>query len=93
METRGTCPRLVRLQQDYGAGLIQGGVYTELEVNEAQGWTDHLPWGHVKGGAGLRGYDVSAQRVEAYSAGKSEEHVVRTGAQWPDGSVKLVIGW
>ena len=25
-------------------------------------------------------------------SGKSEGHVVRTGAQWSDGSVKLVIG-
>ena len=41
------------LRQDYGAGLIQGGVYTELEVDEAQGWTDHLPWSHVEGGAGV----------------------------------------
>ena len=64
---------LVRLRQDYGAGLIQGGVYTELEVDEAQGWTDHLPWSHVEGGAGLRGYGVSRQRVEAYSAGKASD--------------------
>ena len=28
---------LVWLRQDYGAGLIQGGVYTELEVDEAEG--------------------------------------------------------
>ena len=83
----------MRLRQDYGAGLIQGGVYTELEVDEAQGWTDHLPWSHVEGGAGLRGYGVRIQRIKAYSVGwKSEEHVVRTGAQWSDGSVKLVIG-
>ena len=61
------------LRQDYGAGLIQGGVYTELEVDEAQGWTDHLPRSHVEGGAGLRGYGVRIQRIEAYSAaGKSE---------------------
>ena len=52
-------PRLVRLRQDYGVGLIQGGVYTELEVDEAQGWIDHLPWSHVEGEARLRGYDVS----------------------------------
>ena len=68
METGGTSPRLVWLRQDYGAGLIQGDVYTELEVDEAQGWIDHLPWSHVEGGAGLRGYGVSRQRVEAYSA-------------------------
>ena len=46
------------LRQDYGTGLIRGGVNTELEVDEAQGWTDHLPWSHVEGGARLRGYDV-----------------------------------
>ena len=63
---------LVWLRQDYGAGLIQGGAHTEFEVDGARGWTDHLPWSHVEGGAGLRGYDVSRQRVEAYSAGKSE---------------------
>ena len=80
------------LRQDYGAGLIQGDVHTELEVDGARGWTDHLPWSHVEGGAGLRGYGVRIQRIEAYSAGKSEGHVVRTGAQWSDGSVKLVIG-
>ena len=61
---------LVWLRQGYGAGLIQGGVYTELEVDEAQGQTDHLPWSHVEGGAGLRGYGVRIQRIEAYSAGK-----------------------
>ena len=64
---------LVWLRQDYGAGLIQGGVYTELEVNEVQGWIDHLPWSHVEGGAGLRGYGVRRQRVEAYSAGKASD--------------------
>ena len=42
---------LVCLRQDYDAGLIQGGVYTELEVDEVWGWTDHLPWSHVEGGA------------------------------------------
>ena len=56
------------LRQDYGAGLIQGGVYTELEVDEAQGWTNHLSWSHVEGGAGLRGYDIRIQGIEAYSA-------------------------
>ena len=55
------------LRQDYGAGLIQGGVYTKLEVDEAQGWTDHLPWSHVEGGAGLRGYG------EAYSVEKTSD--------------------
>ena len=65
----------------------------ELEVDGTRRWTDHLPWSHVEGGAGLRGYGVSRQRIEAYSAdGKSEWHVVQTGAQWSDGSVKLVIG-
>ena len=84
---------LVWLRQDYGAGLIQGDVHTKLEVDGARGWTDHLPWSHVEGGAGLRGYGVRIQRIEAYSAdGKSEWHVVRTGAQWSDGSMKLVIG-
>ena len=53
VETRGTSPSLVRLRQDYGAGLIQGGVYTELEVDGARGWTDHLSWSHVEGGAGV----------------------------------------
>ena len=73
METRGAGPRLVRLRQDYGVGLIQDGVYTELEVDEARWWTDHLPWSHVEGGAGLRGYGVRIQGIEAYSArGKSE---------------------
>ena len=48
----------VRLRRDYCAGLIQGDVHTELEVDGARGWTDHLPWSHVEGGAGLRGYDV-----------------------------------
>ena len=43
----------MRLRQDYGAGLIQGDVYTELEVDGARGWTDHLPWSHVEGGAGV----------------------------------------
>ena len=61
------------LRQDYGAGLIQGGVYTELEVDEAQGWTDHLPWSHVEGGAGLRGYGVRIQGIEAYSVGKASD--------------------
>ena len=60
----------VWLRQDYGAGLIQGGVHTELEVDGARGWTDLLPWSHVEGGAGLRGYGVRIQRIEAYSAGK-----------------------
>ena len=59
------------LRQDYGAGFIQGGVYTELEVDEAQGWTDHLPWSHVEGGAGLRGYGVS-RRGRSLFSGKSE---------------------
>ena len=59
---------LVWLRQDYGAGLIQGGVHTELDVDGARGWTDHLPWSHVEGGAGLRGYDVRIQGIEAYSA-------------------------
>ena len=63
----------MRLRQDYGAGLIQGGVYTELEVDEAQGWIDHLPSSHAEGGAGLRGYGVSRQRVEAYSAEKARD--------------------
>ena len=64
---------LVWLRQDYGAGLIQGGVYTELEVDEAQGWIDHLPWSHVEGGAGLRGCDVRIQRIKAYSAEKASD--------------------
>ena len=86
-------PRLVRLRQDYGVGLIQGGVYTELEVDEAQGWTDHLPWSHVEGGAGLRGYSVSRRGRSLFSRWeKSEQHVIQTGAQWSDGSVKLVTG-
>ena len=73
METRGQAPRVVRLRQDYGVGLIQGGVQTELEVDGARGWTDHLPWSHVEDGAGLRGYGVRIQGIEAYSAkGKSE---------------------
>ena len=58
------------LRQDYGAGLIQGGVYTELEVDEAQGWTDHLPWSHVEGGAGLRGYGVSRRSRSLFSGKK-----------------------
>ena len=40
----------------------------ELEVDGTRGWTDHLPWSHVEGGAGLRGYDVRIQGIEAYSA-------------------------
>lgn len=37
----------------------------------------------------MRGYGVRIQRIEAYSADvKSEWHVVRTGAQWSDRSVK-----
>ena len=56
------------LRQDYDAGLIQGGVYTELEVDETRGWTDHLPWSHVEGGAELRGYGVRIQGIEGYSA-------------------------
>ena len=67
VETRGAGPRLVRLRQDYGAGLIQGGVYTELEVDEAQGWIDHLSWSHVEGGAGLRGYGVSRRGRSLFS--------------------------
>ena len=43
---------LVWLRQDYGAGLIKT-VHTELEVDGARGWTDHLPWSHVEGGAGV----------------------------------------
>ena len=82
----------MRLRQDYGAGLIQGGVYTELEVDEARGWTDHLPWSHVEGGAGLRGYGVSRQRVEAYSVGKKRVTCTSDWSQWSDGGVKLVIG-
>ena len=68
VETRGAGRGLVSLRQDYGAGLIQGGVYTELEVDEAHGWTDRLPWSHVEGGAGLRGYGVRIQGIGAYSA-------------------------
>ena len=64
---------LVRLRQDYGAGLIQGGVYTELEVDEARGWTNHLPWSHAEGGAGLRGYGVRIKGIEAYSARRKSE--------------------
>ena len=45
----------------------------ELEVDGARGWTDHLPWSHVEGGAGLRGYGVRIQRIEAYSAGKASD--------------------
>ena len=64
---------LVWLRQDYAVGLIQGGVHTELEVDGTRGWTDHLPWSHVEGGAGLRGYGVRIQGIKAYSArGKSE---------------------
>ena len=75
---------LVWLRQDYGAGLIQGDVHTELEVDGAQGWTDHLPWSHVEGeagvwrtslGAGLRGYGERIQGIEAYSA-KGEKRVI-----------------
>ena len=64
---------LVWLRQDYGAGLIQDGVYTELEVDEAQGWIDHLPWSHIEGGAGLRGYHVRIQGIEVYSAMRKSE--------------------
>ena len=74
VETRGTSPRLVWFRQDYDAGLIQDDVHTKLEIDGAQGWTDHLPWSHVEGGAGLRGYGVRIQRIEAYSAsGKASE--------------------
>ena len=58
VETRGAGPEGLCGFDKTGAGLIQGGVYTELEVDEAQGWTDHLPWSHVEGGAELRGYGV-----------------------------------
>ena len=61
------------LRQDYDAGLIQGDVHTELEVDGARGWTDHLPWSHVECEAGLRGYDVRIQGIEAYSAGKASD--------------------
>ena len=50
----------MRLRQDYGAGLIQGGVYTELEVDEAHEWTDHLSWSHVEGGAEVWKTSLSA---------------------------------
>ena len=68
VETRGRPRGLVCLRQDYGVGLIQDGVHTELEVDGVRGWTDHLPWSHVEGGAGLRGYGVRIQRIKAYSA-------------------------
>ena len=35
VETRGAGRGLVSLRQDYGAGLIQGDVHTELEVDGA----------------------------------------------------------
>ena len=74
METRGAGPEgLCGFDKTMTRDLIQGGVYTELEVNEAQRWTDHLPWSHVEGGAGLRGYGVRILRIEAYSAGKKRE--------------------
>ena len=57
----------MRLRQDYGAGLIQGGVYTELEVDEAQGWIDHLPWSHVEDEAGLRAYGISRRGRSLFS--------------------------
>ena len=73
------------LRQDYDAGLIQGVVHTELEVDVTRGWTDHLPWSHVEGGARLRGYSVSAQRVEAYLAGKKR---VTRSSDWSP-----VVSW
>ena len=67
---------LVWLRQDYGAGLIQGDVHMEFGTDGARGWTDHPPWSHVEGGAGLRGYGVRIQRIEAYSA-DGEKRVTR----------------
>ena len=51
---------LVWLRQDNGAGLVQGDVHTELEVDGARGWTDHLSWSHVEGGAGVWKTSLSA---------------------------------
>ena len=56
VETRGAGPRACAVRHDNGAGLIQDGVrMRELEVDEARGWTDHLPWSHVEGGAEVGG--------------------------------------
>ena len=90
METRDTGPSACMASTRLWRGVDSR--WCKLEVDEARGWTDHLPWSHVEGGAELRGYGVRIQRIEAYSAGKSEGHVIWTGARWSDGSVKLIIG-
>ena len=37
VETCGACPRLVRLRQDYGAGLIQDGAHESLKSTGREG--------------------------------------------------------
>ena len=100
METRGAGPRLVWLRQDYGAGLIQDGVHVKLGVNRARDGTynHHGVMLKVELESG-RLHSVLIERLRrkrsesrSLFSEKSEGHVIWTGAQWSDGSVKLVIG-
>ena len=77
METRGACPRLVWLRQDYSAGLIQGDVHTELEVDGARWWTDYLPWSHVEGGDGVR--ELQLALIEGLRRKSSESRSLLSG--------------
>ena len=79
VETRGAGLRACAASTNYGAGLIQGDVYTELEFDGARGWTDHLPWSHVEGGAGLRSCDARIQGIKAYSASGKKQGTRSSG--------------
>ena len=73
VETRGAGPRACMASTRLWRGVDSRRCTCELEVDGARGWTDRLPWSHVEGGAGLMGYDVRIQRIEAHSAGKKRE--------------------
>ena len=53
VETRGAGLRACAASTRLWRGIDSIRCTCELEVDGARGWTDHLPWSHVEGGAGV----------------------------------------
>ena len=91
---------LVWLRQDYGAGLIQDGAHVSLKSRGREGGLIIYHGVMLKvelesGGLHsvlIEGLRRKSTESRSLFSGKSEGHAIRTGAQWSDGSVKLVIG-
>ena len=90
----------VWLRQDYDAGLIQDGAHESLKSTRRGGGLIiyHGVMLKVELESGrfhsvlIEGLRRKSSESRSLFSGKSERHAVRTGAQWSDGRVNLVIG-